>query len=710
MALKATTKTFDIGDGRTITLETGKLARQAHGSALVRLGDTIVMATVVSNKEKKDGVSFFPLTVDYQEKYAAAGRIPGGFLKREGRLGDHEILVCRLVDRAIRPLFPDGYMNETQIMISLISSDGDAMPDALACLAASTAIAVSDIPFNGPISEVRVGRVNGEHICNPNKSQLVDADLDILVGATSKDVCMVEGEMKECSEEELIAAIEFGHIAIKKQIEAQLELAQMVGATEKREFIAPEVNEELKKRVEDFASEKIYEVAKSGLAKGERKEKFSAIKKEFIETLSEEEVEEFGAEVGSFFGSAEKKVIRKMVLTDKVRLDGRELTQIRPLDMEIDFLPRAHGSALFTRGETQSLSTTTLGNKMDQKMIDTVTEKGYNDFYLHYNFPGFCTGEAKPNRGASRREIGHGNLAERSLRQVIPSKEINPYTVRVVSDIFESNGSSSMATVCAGSLSLMDAGIQIPNHVSGIAMGLISDPETGEAAVLTDILGDEDHLGDMDFKVTGTKNGICACQMDIKIDGLSNDLLRKALNQAKDARLFLLDSMYEVIAEPRKEPKPFVPRMETILIDKKQIGAVIGPGGKVIQEMQEKTGTQITVDEDDKNGIVCVFSNNKDQLDAAVGMIKGIVVVPEVGEEYEAVVKSIMPYGAFVEYLPGKQGLLHISEISWSRVEKVEDVFQQNDKLKVKLVGIDPKSGKVRLSRKVLMPKPVENE
>ncbi len=484
----------------------------------------------------------------------------------------------------------------------------------------------------------------------------------------------------------------------------------MVGATEKREFIAPEVNEELKKRVEDFASEKIYEVAKSGLAKGERKERFSAIKKEFIETLSEEEVEEFGAEVGSLFGSTEKKVIRKMVLTDKVRLDGRELTQIRPLDMEIDFLPRAHGSALFTRGETQSLSTTTLGNKMDQKMIDTVTEKGYNDFYLHYNFPGFCTGEAKPNRGASRREIGHGNLAERSLRQVIPSKEVNPYTVRIVSDIFESNGSSSMATVCAGSLSLMDAGIQIPNHVSGIAMGLISDPETGEAAVLTDILGDEDHLGDMDFKVTGTKNGICACQMDIKIDGLSNDLLRKALNQAKDARLFILDSMYEVIAEPRKEPKPFVPRMETILIDKKQIGAVIGPGGKVIQEMQEKTGTQITVDEDDKNGIVCVFSNNKDQLDAAVEMIKGIVVVPEVGEEYEAVVKSIMPYGAFVEYLPGKQGLLHISEISWSRVEKVEDVFQQNDKLKVKLVGIDPKSGKVRLSRKVLMPKPVENE
>ncbi len=708
--LKATTKTFDLGDGREITLETGKLARQAHGSALVKLGDTVLMATVVSSKEAKEGQDFFPLTVEYQEKYSSSGRIPGGFLKREGRLGDHEILTCRLVDRAIRPLFPDGYMFDTQIMISLISSDNEQIPDALACLAASTAISVSDIPFNGPISEVRVARVDGNFICNPTFSQLENADLDIIVGATAADVCMVEGEMKECSEEELVAAIEFGHAAIKIQIKAQEELAELFGATEKRSFVAPEVNEELKAKVEAFASERVLKVASSALGKSERKEQFKAIKNDFIATLSEEEADEHAKEISEFFASTEKKVIRNMILDTRKRLDGRELTQIRPLHLEVDFLPRAHGSALFTRGETQSLTTATFGNKMDEKMIDTVNEKAFKDFYLHYNFPAFCTGETKPNRGPSRREVGHGNLAERSLKQVIPGKEINPYTVRVVSDILESNGSSSMATVCAGSMALMDAGVKIPNHVSGIAMGMISDPESGNTAILTDILGDEDHLGDMDFKVTGTRNGICACQMDMKIEGLSNDLLKKALQQAKDARLSLLDAMYGCIEAPRTELKPYVPRMEVVKIAKEFIGAVIGPGGKVIQEMQATTNTDITVEEVENEGIVTVMSSNKEDLDKAIGMIKGIVAVPEVGDVYDSVVKSIMPYGAFVEFLPGKQGLVHISELAWERVEKVEDVLKQDQNIKVKLIGVDQRSGKFKLSHKVLLPKPVKEE
>ena len=706
MILKPITKTFDLGDGRSISIETGRLARQADGAVVVRMGDTMLLATVVSAKEPKESAAFFPLTVDYQEKFAAAGRIPGGFLKREGRLSDNEILISRLVDRAIRPLFPDGYYNETQIIISLISSDEKVAPDALAALAASAAISVSDLPFEKPVSETRVARIDGKFVVNPYREDLEKADLDIIVGATEDSVCMVEGEMAECSEESLIEAIHIGHEAIKVQCQAQNELAEMVGIKEKRVFEPPVEDEELKKKIEDGYRDKIYKVARAGTEKHERKEGFSKIREEFLETYSEEELEELDTDkVDQYFHDLEKDVIRKMVLEEKVRLDGRKLEEIRPLYMETDFLPAAHGSAIFTRGETQSLTTVTMGTKLDQQMLDYATYTGYSKFILHYNFPPFSTGEAKFLRGPSRREIGHGNLAMRSVKGVMPNMDEYPYTVRVVSDILESNGSSSMATVCASSMALMDAGVQLKSHVSGIAMGLISDEETGEAAVLTDILGDEDHLGDMDFKVTGTRKGICACQMDIKMRGLSSELLTKALNQAKDARLSLLDEMEKVISDPRPEFKPHVPRIEKMIIDSEFIGAIIGPGGKIIQEIQKETDTIITIDEVDNKGEVLIAGDNKEKIDAAVDRIKNIIAVPEVGEEYEGVVKSIMPYGAFIEFLPGKQGLLHISEISWSRIEKLEEVMKEGDVVRIKLLDIDQKSGKYRLSRKVLLPK-----
>ena len=700
---KAITKTFDLG-GQQITLETGRFARQAHGSVIVKQGDTMLLCTVVSAYEPKPGQGFFPLTVEYGEKFSAAGRIPGGFLRREGRAGDQEILVCRLVDRAIRPLFPKGYMNETQVIISLISTDGKVMPDALACLAASSAIAVSDIPLSDLVSEIRVARIDGNLVLNPDAEALETADLEILVGATKHDVCMVEGEMQEISEEELVEAIQFGHEGIKTMIQAQEEFAELVGAKEKREIVAPVVNIDLQEEMAAACSEGILEVASAGWGKKERKEGFGKVKEAFKATFSEEELETFGGEFNDLFAGLEKKVIRKMILDSRSRLDGRQLTEVRDITIETDVLPRAHGSALFTRGETQSLTTTTLGSKLDEKLIDNVGGKRFEKFMLHYNFPPFCIGEAKPLRGVSRREVGHGNLATRSVKRVMPDESI--YTTRIVSDILESNGSSSMATVCAASLSLMDAGIEIKSHIAGIAMGMISDPDSGNTAILTDILGDEDHLGDMDFKVTGTRAGICACQMDMKIDGLKPELMVQALQQAKDARNHILGKMEEAIPSTRTEMKDFVPRMVKLEIAKDFIGAVIGPGGKVIQEIQANTETTITIEEDGDKGIVMISSADKKGIDAALLIVKGIVAVPEVGEEYDATVKSIMPYGAFVEFLPGKQGLLHISEISHSRVEKVEDVLKEGEVIKVKLVGKDPKTGKMKLSRKVLYPKP----
>jgi len=704
---KAITKSFDLGDGKQITLETGRFARQAHGSVVVRQDDTMLMCTVVSNYEAKPDAPFFPLTVEYQEKFASAGKIPGGFLKREGRAGDHEILICRLVDRAIRPLFPDGYMNDTQIMIQLISSDGNVKPDALACLAASAAIAVSDIPLTGLCSEARVARINGEYVVNPYADQLEHADLDIIVGATAEDVCMVEGEMQEVSEEDLVNAIQIGHEAIKKMIAAQLELAEQVGATQKREVIPVEVNEDLMSKIESFATEQIAEVAHGKLGKHERKEQFGNIKEAFKAQYSEEELEEWGGLVGEYFEKLEKKVIRRMMLDERTRLDGRSLDQIRPITIETDVLPRAHGSALFTRGETQSLTTATLGSKLDEKLIDTVNFSGTEKFMLHYNFPPYCTGEVKPVRGVSRREVGHGNLGFRSVKRILPEVANNPYTIRVVSDILESNGSSSMATVCAGSLALMDAGIPVKAHVAGIAMGLISDTESDKTAILTDILGDEDHLGDMDFKVTGTRNGIVACQMDMKIDGLKPELMVQALNQAKQAREELLDKMEAAVPAPRAELKSFVPRMESIIIDGEFIGKIIGPGGKHIQELQKTTETVITIEEiEDEKGKVTISSNNGDNMAAAIKVIKEMTAKPEIGGEYEAIVKKVVEFGVFVEFMPGHQGLVHVSEISHTRINNVADVLKEGDEIKVKIIGTDKKSGKFRLSRKVLLPAP----
>jgi polyribonucleotide nucleotidyltransferase len=698
---------FNLPDGREVTIETGKLATQADGSVVVRMGDTMLFASVVSATEAREGQSFFPLSVDYQEKFAAAGRIPGNFFKREARLSDYEILICRLVDRAIRPLFPDGYMNETQVVINLISGDEETMPDSMAALAASAALAVSNIAFAGPISEVRVARINGELVINPTRSALKEADLDIIVAATMENVMMVEGEMSEVQEADLIDAIKVGHEAIKVQCEAQLALAALVGekATVKREIVALPEDEELKARITELISAKVLEVAKGSLPKFERKERLSEIKDSALETLLEEKGEEYMDEnkdiAKRYIDKVKKSVIRNMVLDDSIRLDGRKLDEVRPIWTEIDYLPAAHGSAIFNRGETQALTSLTLGTKLDSQMIDNALGNYYSKFILHYNFPAYSVGEVRPMRGPGRREVGHANLAARSLKHVLP--EDTPYTIRIVSDIMESNGSSSMATVCAGSLAMMDAGLQIKRAVSGIAMGMIAEGD--RAAILTDILGDEDALGDMDFKVTGTTEGILACQMDIKVDGLPYETLEKALAQARDGRLHILEEMAKTVAEPREDLKPHAPRMVKIVIDKSYIGAVIGPGGKVIQEMQEVTGTTINIEEEDNKGIVSISSSNKDSIDEAVAWINKITFMPEVGDTYEAVVKTIMPYGAFVDF-QGKSGLLHISEISYTRIDKVEDVFKEGDIVKVKLVEIDSRTGKMRLSRKALMDKP----
>ena len=703
MSWQVFSKSIDLGDGKIITIETGKMARQADGAVLIRQGDTALLATVVSAKELRDGVSFFPLSVDYQEKFASAGRIPGGFLRREGRLSTHEILISRLVDRTLRPLFPDHYRFDTQVMLSLISQDANIMPDALTGLAASAALSISDIPFAGPISEVRVAFVNGEYIVNPYNSEMENAKLDIIIGATEANIMMVEGEATECSEEELVEAIKIGHEAIKVHCRVQNELREMCGKP-KREIEEPLEDEEIKDLVKKFAAERILEIARGGLEKHERKEGFDAIKKELVESFGEEPDEEKLGLAKDYFKKLEKEVIREMMLGEKRRLDGRKFDEVRPLNIEIDLFAAPHGCSLFCRGETQALATVTLGTKRDEQMIDKASGLEFSKFLLHYNFPAFSTGETRPNRGPGRREIGHGNLAERSLRQVMPLDDDNPYTVRIVSDILESNGSSSMATVCAGSLALMDAGVPTSGGVSGIAMGLISDGE--RVAVLSDILGDEDHLGDMDFKVTGTQNGICAVQMDIKVDGLPYEVLINALKQAKEGRLHILNEMNGVIDAPRPEPKPHAPRIEQLTISKEYIGAVIGPGGKIIQELQEVTQTVINIEEVDGKGIVTIASENKENIEAAKAKIRAITAEPEVGEVYEAIVKTVMPYGAFVEFIPGKEGLLHISEISWKRLESMDDVFNVGDKVKVKLLGIDSRSGKFKLSRKVLLDNP----
>ena len=704
--MKAIEQKITLADGREITLETGKLARQADGSVVVRMGDTMLLATAVSMKEAKEGIDFLPLSVDYQEKFAAAGKIPGGFLKREGRLSDHEILVSRLVDRAIRPLFPDDYGFETQINIFLISADTDALPDSLAALAASAALTASDINFNGPISEVRVIKVGEDYIINPTPAQREVAELDLIVAATIENIMMVEGEMKEVSEDDMLGALKVAHEAIKVQCEAQLELAKKAGKEEKRAFVPFEEDEDLQKMVFDAVYQKLYDVASSGIAnKSLRKESFSKIKEDFVASLSEDhEYDEF--KLKRYLKKAEKKAARNAVLDTKKRLDGRDLEEVRPIWAEVNYLPAAHGSAVFTRGETQSLTSVTLGTKLDEQMIDGAMHQGYNKFILHYNFPGFSTGEVRPNRGPGRREVGHGNLAHRALSRVVPPDSENPYTIRVVSDILESNGSSSMATVCAGSLALMDAGIKIKAPVSGIAMGMISDPETGKYAILSDILGDEDHLGDMDFKVTGTSEGITACQMDIKVDGLSYEILKEALEQAKRGRIHILQEMNKALGAPRDDYKPHAPRSVTFTIDREMIGAVIGPGGKVIQEIQKETESTIIIEEVDNKGKVNVFANNQQATDAALARIRAIIAVPEVGEVYDGVVKSIMPFGAFIEFMKGKEGLLHISEITWERLEKMEGVMEEGEEVKVKLIDVDKKTGKYRLSRKVLLPKP----
>ncbi len=703
-------KTFDIGNGQNVTIETGKLARQADGSVMVRCGNTMILATVVSALEAKPGQGFFPLSVDYQEKFAASGRIPGSFPRRETRITDPEILVSRLVDRAIRPLFPEGYLNETQILISVISQDPEVPGENLAGLAASAALAVSDIPFLEPISEVRVCKIDGEYVINPKTSDAVRATLDIMLGATEENILMVEGEALEAQEEELIEAIIVGHEAVKNHCRQQKDLAAEKGVV-KREFTAPEPLTELEARVAAACETGIADVAKSALGKHERKNRLKEVKKAFLESIPEEEVETFDYKAfDEIYGNLEWTTIRNVVLKERVRLDGRQLDEIRPLAMEIDYLPSPHGSALFTRGETQSLTTVTLGSKQDEQLVDKAAGLEFKKFLLHYNFPPFSTGEVKPQRGPSRREVGHANLALRSLKNMLPADSENPYTIRVVSDILESNGSSSMATVCAGSLALMDAGIQVKKHVSGIAMGMISSGS--DYAILSDILGDEDHLGDMDFKVTGTRDGITGCQMDIKVDGLSMTVLREALEQAKRGRLHILNHMYECVEAPRADLKPHTPRAFVMEIPKEFIGAVIGPGGKIIQGMQEETQTEITIEEIKELGIgrVIIMSNNKDNMDAAIRKIKGIVAVPEVGDVYDSVVKSIVAFGAFVEFMPGKQGLLHISEISHSRLETMDGVLKEGDEIKVKLIGVDPKTGKFKLSHKVLLPRPERPE
>ncbi|MBL0911045.1 MAG: polyribonucleotide nucleotidyltransferase [Bacteroidia bacterium] len=710
MNLEAISHTFETVPGLSITLETGKLARQADGAVLLRQGNTLLLATVVAAKEAREGQDFFPLTVEYREKFASTGRFPGGFLKREGRPSDHEVLVSRLIDRALRPLFPEDYFCEVQVFVQLVSADPHTQPDALAGLAASAALAVSDIPFNGPISEVRVAKIDGKLVINPVAEDLERSTIDMIVAGSAKNILMVEGEMKEISEAEMVEAIAFAHEAIKVQCQAQLDLAARVEKAQvKREIDAFPHNEELRSRMRSELYDKIYTVFSGNTAKHERRDAIKAIKDEFKAQFSEEELEEIAPLISKYYGDLEWEAARNMTLSTRKRLDGRALDEVRPIWIEPDYLPSAHGSALFTRGETQSLTTVTLGTKLDEQLIDQPRNQGTERFLLHYNFPPFSTGEAKPMRGVSRREIGHGNLAQRALKNTLKEADKNPYTVRIVSDILESNGSSSMATVCAGSLALHDAGIKLKHHVSGIAMGLITD-NSGNYAILSDILGDEDHLGDMDFKVCGSANGITACQMDIKVDGLSMQILTEALDQARRGRLHILNKMIEAQPAPREDYKDFVPRIERIEIHKDFIGAVIGPGGKIIQDIQATTNTIITIEEVDGKGIVEIASSDKAGIQAALTRIKGITAVPEVGDVYPAKVVSNVDFGSFVEFLPGKQGLVHISELAWERVAKSDDVVKVGDVIEVKLIGVDEKTGKFKLSRKVLLPKPERAE
>jgi len=705
---KLTQKNIDLGDGRIVTIETGKLAKQADGSVVVRMGNTMLLATVVAATDAKEDVDFMPLSVEYKEKYAASGRFPGGFMKREARAGDYEILVSRLIDRALRPLFPADYHAEVFVNVMLLSADNDTAPDALAGLAASAALSVSTIPFGGPISEVRVARINGKFVVNPGFKDLKSADIDIMVAATKENILMVEGEMSEVSENDMIEAIRVAHEAIKKQCIAQDELAKELGIV-KREYSHETNDLELKARIEKELYDKVYAVAGKGNPnKHERAANFQAIRDEFMTKLKAEVGEDKVNEmlVKKYYHDVEKSAVRNNILDKGIRLDGRKTDEIRPIWCEVDYLPATHGSALFTRGETQSLTTVTLGTKMDEKMIDEVLFKGTEKFVLHYNFPPFSTGEAKPYRGTGRREIGHGNLAHRALKRMVPGPDQIPYAVRVVSDILESNGSSSMATVCAGTLALMDAGVKMKKPVSGIAMGLITDSKSGKWAVLSDILGDEDHLGDMDFKVTGTRDGITATQMDIKVDGLSFEVLSKALEQAKAGRLHILDVMMKTLDAPREDYKPHAPRIIRIEIPKELIGALIGPGGKIIQEIQRETGTVITIEEVDNKGIVDVSAVDKTSIDAAMARIQRIVAVPEIDKVYRGKVKAIVAFGAFVEIIPGKEGLLHISEIEWRRLNTVDEVLKEGDEIDVKLIDVDPKTGKLKLSRKVLLPKP----
>ena len=699
-------KTIELGDGRTITLETGKLAKQADGAVELRMGNTMLLATVVSAKEAGEGVDFMPLQVEYKEKFSSNGRFPGGFLKREGRASDYEILTSRLVDRVLRPLFPDNYHADTFVNIIMFSADGEDMPDALAGLAASAALAVSDIPFNGPISEVRVARVDGQFVINPTFAQLEKADMELMVGATYDNIMMVEGEMKEVSEADLLAALKAAHEAIKIQCKAQMELAEEAGTTVKREYCHEVNDEDLRKDVHDKCYDKAYAVAKAGCAdKHWRQDSFDAICDEYIESIPEEEREAKAPLVKRYYHDVEREAVRRCILDEGVRLDGRKTTDIRPIWIETDYVPGPHGSAVFTRGETQALATVTLGTKLDEKILDDVLNQGRERFLLHYNFPPFSTGEAKPQRGVGRREVGHGNLAHRALKSMLPDNF--PYVCRIVSDILESNGSSSMATVCAGTLALLDAGVKMKKPVSGIAMGLITDTDGAKYAVLSDILGDEDHLGDMDFKVTGTRDGITATQMDIKVDGLSYEVLDKALLQARDGRMHILDKIQEAIAEPREDYKPHVPRIVTMTIPKDLIGAVIGPGGKIIQGIQEASGATVSIDEIDNAGYIEVAANNREAMDKALELINAIVELPEEGKVYTGTVRSILDFGAFVEFMPNRDGLLHISEISWERLETMEaSGLKEGDTVEVKLIEIDKKTGKYRLSMRALMEKP----
>lgn len=695
---------FDLGDGRTVTLETGKLARQADGAVVVKLGSTMILAAVVSSKEPREGIDFLPLTVDYQERYAAAGRFPGGFFRREARLSDYEVLISRMVDRAMRPMFPDDYHADIQININLISSDLKTMPDALVALAASAAVAVSDIPFNGPISEVRVGKIDGKLVINPDIEELAKSTIDMIIAATDSDIVMVEGEMSEISEAEMLEAIQFAHTAIKTQIKAIREFAIKAGNKPKRIYQHETNDEDLKKKIEAETYQKVYDIAKSANPnKAERKVAFQSVLETFCKSYSEEELAEKGKLIKKYFHDVEYNAVRRVALDEKIRLDGRKTNQIRPIWSEVNYLPCAHGSAIFTRGETQALTSVTLGTKLDQQLIDGAFIQGESKFMLHYNFPGFSTGEVKPNRGPARREVGHGNLALRALKKVMPTD--CPYTIRIVSDILESNGSSSMATVCASSLAMMDAGIQIKKPVTGIAMGLITD-EKGNYAILSDILGDEDHLGDMDFKVCGTNDGITAVQMDLKVHGLPYKVMAEALEQAKQGRLHIMQEITKTLSAPNPDYKSHAPRLLSIQIPQDCIGAVIGPGGKIIQEIQRTTNSTITITEINQMGLVEIFATNDEDAQAALARVKGIVAVPEVGEIFKAKVKSIMPYGAFVEFLPGKEGLLHISEVDWKRLDSLAGVLKEGEIIDVKYIGNDPKTGKFKLSRKVLLPKP----